>query len=524
MISGRLNADTGNVELALKSFDEALIFVNRTPKNDLKKDILKLLASVHSDNDDQEKAIEIVNEALQIDCHVDSSYCLIANISLLINKGSYLSLIDKYQDAIEIYNEADSLVEALEVENPLYSVVINNSLAIIHVNQSKNNEEALLAFKKAWEYCPDNHPFKTRLVTNIAAVYKNLGMIDSTKALLKRVINSSDKPSVLVSPYQTLGVIEMDSSKYSSAILNFKKALEFSEQSGQDRKIIKTKMFLAQAYYLSGDYKVASKYINEVDKFHENNSIQKTRRLEIDKYKNLIAVALLNPKRSIAMNEYLINYDSLYGEERQEKLDKLLYKYENRIVSDSLASLKLVANNQELELKNQNLSITSLILALLAGAFAVFVILGSLRKSKAENKELVFKNQELENLNQKLRERSTAIQEKKRIIPVASNIQFKSNDKTFIIEPDRVRYVQAEAEGTRIFFDQEDRWTDLSLKQLNNQLTDDLFIQVFRSTIVNLQHIDWINTTTLQMKDGTKLKIGRTYKKKIQKALGSEEE
>ena len=81
--------------------------------------------------------------------------------------------------------------------------------------------------------------------------------------------------------------------------------------------------------------------------------------------------------------------------------------------------------------------------------------------------------------------------------------------------------MQAEDDGVRIYYDDISKWSDISLVNMQKQLDDSLFVQIFRGTIVNINHIAWINTNTLKMKSGAELKIGRTFKPQIKKMLES---
>ncbi len=56
-------------------------------------------------------------------------------------------------------------------------------------------------------------------------------------------------------------------------------------------------------------------------------------------------------------------------------------------------------------------------------------------------------------------------------------------------------------------------WGDLTLREFISMLNEhNDFIQCFRSTIVNIKFIDWVNHATLKMINGDELKIGRVYK------------
>ena len=521
MMDSRINLDTGNIEFALQKLDDTYLIAKKSDNSTLIKYVLRLKTTIHSGANEYEKALETVNHALEFPCHRDSSYCFEEDIQLMINKGLYLSKLDRYDDAIRVYNKADSLSEKHNLKNPIYRVAINNSLGIISYSQTKNPEESVKYFKNAFNYCPEGHRGKLTFATNIASIYQKLGEVDSTRVYSNLVINATELPKLLVSPHLLLGMVERDSSNYTEAIVHLKKAIEYAEKSGLQNKMVTCRSELGLTYYLLKDYRKADTYLEAVNTVYKKNPPQKTALLQFEKYYYLNKIALENPKYSKSLDQYLINYDSLYGEQRQDKLNKLIYKYENKIVSDSLAAIKMTSDNQSLVLKNQRLSIFSLISALVASFCAIVFVFGRLKKSKVENKELVFQNNELQTLNAQLEQKTIALSAIPKVDTEIKEVSLKTKDKTYFIPTDNITYVQAEDDGTRVYYDDISKWTDVSLKNFHQDLGDISFVQIAKGIVVNVKHIAWINTNTLKMRAGAELKIGRVYKPKIKKVLES---
>jgi len=59
----------------------------------------------------------------------------------------------------------------------------------------------------------------------------------------------------------------------------------------------------------------------------------------------------------------------------------------------------------------------------------------------------------------------------------------------------------------------------MTLKQFLDNDNSNLFIRIYRSTVVNISKIKWVNHTSLMMNDGMELKVGRTYRNEIIDAL-----
>ena len=520
-IESRINTDTGNIQMAFQKLDDAFSFAEKTENNTIKKYTLRLKAANHFNNKQINEAIEAVDHALTYPCPKDSLFCFEENISLLVNKGLYLTKLDKYEEAIENYNKADSMINHHGINNPLFQVSINTSLARIFFSQAKDKEKSVIYFRKAFEICPPDHRTRAMLATNLAAVYKEVGEIDSTRTYLNYVINSTELPSRLVSPYTLLGYIERDSSNYEAAIAYFEKALKYAEKSNQAKKINLCKEEIGRTYYLLDKYKEADVLLEEINRYNKENPPQKNFMLEHERYYYLNKIALENPIYSKSFHQYLINYDSLYGEERQEKIDKLLYKYENKIVADSLNAIKITSQNQSLELKNQRLSIFSLISVLAASFFALLFIFRKLKESRIKNEELIFQNNELQKVNKQLDLKAKALLTKPKLTEEKKEVSIKTTDKTYFIPMDKITYVQAEDDGVRVYYEDTSKWTDVSLKNFQQELDNSSFVQIGRGVVVNIKHIAWINTSTLKMKAGAELKIGRTYKPQIKAMLES---
>ena len=81
-------------------------------------------------------------------------------------------------------------------------------------------------------------------------------------------------------------------------------------------------------------------------------------------------------------------------------------------------------------------------------------------------------------------------------------------------------YCKSDAEGVRIFLKgSKSIWSGIRLKDFKEKLPQSNFLRIFRSTIINVYHLEWVNHATLKMVNGDELKIGRTYKDDLQKLL-----
>lgn len=533
MLNSRIFLDLGERQKAEQALRKAIRIPTAVNLNGLKKDLYKLLATLYADQELHHRAIEIVDSGLVVQCHLDSIVCLEANIPLIINKGLYLSLLDRYEAAVAIYHEADSLVESIGARNPLYQVAINNSLGNICNVQLEDFEGGLKAYKKALAACPPEHRFRTLLLSNIATTYENLGEIDSCRKVLAQTIASTDIPVQLVAPYQLLGILATTDAKYDTAIVHLRKALSNAQSSGHEQKIIWSSFLLGKTLHIKGDFNEAKPLLEKVARHYQERPLQLTSQLEVDKYTSLNRIALQEPSLAGEWNEYLMRHDSLYGPENQKKLNALVNEYEQRIVHDSLANLYMISENQSLRIRNQRLSILSLLLLIMSSLLGIYLIRKRLLKTKAMNEalseqkveleeinqELIYQQEELQEINAKLQDKIAAIQ-KDMTLKQQKEITVKSLDKIHKLNMEDIVYLKAEDDGVRIFLGAQSIWSDQALKTVREKLPKSSFIQIYRSTLININHVEWVNHSTLQMNDGTELKIGRVYKNNIKEAIG----
>jgi len=235
------------------------------------------------------------------------------------------------------------------------------------------------------------------------------------------------------------------------------------------------------------------------------------------------------PKLSaIAIQNTLTYSDSFYFERREIEANKIEATYQTKIKTDSINFLSLQNEKQNVEISRRNIGLgtTSIILLLLGFLARYYVKLSEKQKQlnsflESKNEELVFQNSELQRVNQQLEAKTVSLATHTTEEETPSELKVKSSDKVFMIAMDSITHIQAENDGTRIYYDNTSKWTDASFKKMKGQVPNDLFIQIFRSTVVNINHIGWINTTTLKLKDDTVLKIGRTYKERIKEAIKS---
>ena len=127
--------------------------------------------------------------------------------------------------------------------------------------------------------------------------------------------------------------------------------------------------------------------------------------------------------------------------------------------------------------------------------------------------KLIFELEEQKLINKNLQQRLLETQNTRK--RKSNKINIRHRDEIIVVSTDEIVFIMAENDGCRLHYKSKNLWTYISLKELTNQLPEDKFVRIFRSTIVNIDHIDWINHSTLKVSSGDELKIGRSYKNDI---------
>jgi len=100
-------------------------------------------------------------------------------------------------------------------------------------------------------------------------------------------------------------------------------------------------------------------------------------------------------------------------------------------------------------------------------------------------------------------------------------IELKSKKNMVKIDVNKIIFIQAEDNGSRIFQLNSNFWTGNTLKSIQSDLYEYQFIQIRRNVIVNSMHIKEIVNDSILLSDLNEIVIGRTYKKKVRDFLSN---
>lgn len=228
------------------------------------------------------------------------------------------------------------------------------------------------------------------------------------------------------------------------------------------------------------------------------------------------------PSYGKKLDSFLKQNDSILNTENQKQLQTVINDFEKRKIQDSLSISVAELNNKKLTIKNQRYWLA---IALLTSALS-FLLVGFLwklyKKIMDVNEELIFQKSELSKINASLQSK-IAVKEFQHVeSDKPKQIQVRGHDKIYNIDIKDISHVMAEDNGVRVYLTEKSIWSDLKLKDIIEILDVNQFIRIFRSTVVNIEKIEWVNHSSLKLKDGTELKIGRTFKKNLTEKISGQ--
>ena len=518
-IAGRCAYKNGDFILAEEFYNSAKIL------SDGDINTSKLIASAQSDiyrrDEKYTKALEILEDAYEIRCNTGDLKCYEINISLLTNSSINLQRLDRYDEAIDKYILADSQMKEYEIVDSLIITSINNQMGNIYKREFRDYESSLRYYEKALNHVPVGNKGKYLIGNNIGFIYVSLLKLDSAYIYFNKSINEANSSRYFITAYQGLGALSARKKQYGESIKYYGKALENAKIANKKSSIFSSRIYLAKIHFLSGNFETSRSLLEAAIESKKGKNISDKQQSQIDLYSHLISIAVLDSNLSYKVYQDFLDYDTIAIDNHSNVLNKSISKYEKIILRDSLAKQVLLKENEAEKVKNYRLSTLALILGLLLAGGVAYQFRRLFFGQKQENEELVFKNQELEKLNQTLEKKAAGLSIKPTTQETPKEVQIKSIDKIYNIDVAAIKYLKAEDDGTRVYYDDTSKWTGESLKELKTKFPDDIFVQTFRGIIVNINYVLWINGTSLKLKDNIELKISRTYKQDIKDAIES---
>lgn len=518
-LSGRLSIGNGEAEAARESFTYALRLAESLNNLQEQKGILDQLARVFEFEQNYREAINVYDKALEIICPSDSLVCIKQNAKLNINKGECLRSLGRYEEALSTFEKARTQIMKHGHKDSMYRVAIANSMGIIYEEELEDHNSALISFKEGLNFAPHGHPVRFTMYNNIGISYNSLDKLEEAVSNFNETMEASKSPYDLATAFSGIGDIFLKEKIYQKALKAYMDATPYAKQTKNGHYINHNKILIGKAQYYLGNYDRALEYISDAIDYYDQDDVQRNSKqyLENQRLELMSQIALRSKSLHSEFSSNLEMMDSILLLERMQAIDASLSRYKTRSARDSLAMHEILLQNKQLELSNQNWKSVMLLFGFLSSVLGIGFMYNRYKRQKLKNSELVFEKQELEQLNTNLKEKlhKSAIG-----IESTTKLEIKSQGKIILIDPTSMLYAKAESNGSRIFTKDRNFWTEIRFKDLVDMLPESMFSQIFRSTIVNIDHVEHISSNDLKMKYGEELKISRTYKKDILERLG----
>lgn len=425
---------------------------------------------------------------------------------------------NKLYEALEVLNMLQASPVFNELKGHRYGVL--NAVAIL-LGRIGDHELAVKYYKKALR-SPNLFGFEQKhLLLNLASSWVGNGNPDSCLYYLnkaKEVSPFTDDEHWAFS-FSTSRALKQKRQPAAGKV-HVDTALQIARRVGNNSYIVRSLVKKAEFHADDGNWASVKSLLSEAEPYWQSiDNLEANTLAALLKLK--AGIALYNPALMQDMEAYLVlntNYTHL---KTDEQLKHMVYQYQVKEKEQENEILQ-----QELVLQQQRRKIISLGLILLAVVTAAVSVTALFwhknarlaRKYNAllegEKEQLIFEKEELQTVNEDLKRLIERHQ--KATGSLSDTIEIAGREKIHLIPAIDITYLIAEAEGVRYHLSNGTSiWSDVALKDVVDQLPQTLFIRVYRSIVVNIRHIDWINHSSLRMKDTTDLPIGRTYKQQI---------
>ena len=469
-----------------------------------------------------DSAIVVYQKALEdIDTSFKDYYKL--HYKILGNIGKLERKRGNFKTALAFYEKAQ-----LNLEKNAFSFKekfnIFKDIGYLY-RQLGNYESSLYYYEKAREnvgILPDNK----------AIIYRELGELYALKKDTINTLAYIDSLSILYGEVSyknqcklAYSLLQMNAFLYK--LETIPDYMDMLEECYRNNKTNKSDYWAAKAkyHYANEEYAIAFEYFEKLHLYESNSGTNKLKG-RLSTLNNLIKTGILADVDKGKLDQYFWEYHLLQDSIRailvQEEVEKFNARYQTRIKQDSIQILQLQTQKQAAAIRNRNFGIGVAVLLLFLAAWVIHLHRQNAKKEKAinallkkEKAELIFEKKELKSLNAALQEKVAILKQEGKKNILQNKLELKSANKTHLVDVPTIRYIKAEYEGCRLYLKDNSIWVENPLKKLLGQLPKDSFARIYRSTVVNLSFIDWVNHSSLKMQDGTELRIGRTYKEEI---------
>ncbi len=169
----RYSMNQGELEKGKKYAQQAFKYAERVKNISNQKLALNFLQTCENKLGNTEKSLDILDQAIALECHEGNEDCNVENVKLKINKGTRLYNLGRNIDALKLLYEADSLNLSCAYCEEMNRVGIYNTIGNIY-SQSGEYNKSIDAFKIALQNLPTGRNAQYVLFSNMSTQFRKL--------------------------------------------------------------------------------------------------------------------------------------------------------------------------------------------------------------------------------------------------------------------------------------------------------------------------------------------------------------
>lgn len=452
---------------------------------------------------------------------------------------SYLR-INKPNEAILIFEKIIERSDELNIQQYLASAYANMANAY---KRLKKFADAIIYSEKSIANSTSN-----RLAASSTFAYMNLAQMLTTLELYERSLEAFDLAlgqnmiageQVTVSLLAGKGIAFRRMDKLDSAIANFKKAIDIGSENNFDHLLMMPNLELTGIYLGRGQLARASESVNTALSYCGVRCAPQAK-IQLYIYRILVAKEKKEYDEAIRLSnefENLINqqkighlskdgfqivasvYEEIGDSDNGLKYQKIYNELnfgtialaQRARLAEERVRLEVLESEGALEDEQSSTAFYRSLIFKIA-ILAVLLILGLgvlFRYYKREKQDGSLKNNELETLKEQLTQLSN--------LQSDLTLDYITLKSKAVINLEKLKYVKSDGPYLELFLtDKQNPEIDRNtLKQILAELPPHRFIQVHRSSIVNLNFVKAIYSNKLVLKDGQELSISRSFKSEV---------
>ena len=506
------NRNKGNIEVALKYYDSAL--VNKS----------KLLTTHFSTVQRVQNNKAIIYKQAGNYTASENIYLQMKEACVEFNEPRGLFAVynglaiqerdkGKYKESNQYLEEILELSESLNMES--YKARAYFQLATNKANTIQGSEKAIDLYHKSIVY---SKKYKKKLLeydtyNNISIRFRELKQYDSAHIyldkILKYALQSKDSKAEHLA-YFNIGKIKLNTREIDSAQYYLGIALRGLKRLKEKKLIAQNYKLISESLLSKNQYNEALIYLDSAHQISLKHNILLNQEREFLLYSKIYEAQGNHQKANIYLKKNKILHDSIFKIKTAKNLDQIIINEDVKGKEKEIESLS----------DDKNLLESNLIMAIGVIVVLLIPLVFYIRRTLKSKKEISKLQEELEAFNQKNNQKNNTTNNN-------SNIQVEKTSTTLempsgsLIAPVQIVYIKSDGHYVEIYCENEEKplVERMALIKILQQLPVSHFIRSHKSFIVNLHRIKIINSTQLLMDNKTWVKMSRTYKDNLKALL-----